>query len=92
MDTVLDALRTWTTASRACRNQLHCNNEAVVAAPEKGSIKGPAINTLQQKATHIALHNIELHWVWIPTKDNGLADTLLRWETENIANLCSSLH
>jgi len=74
---VLHALRTWTTESRSCRIKLHCVNEAVVAALANGSIKGQAISPLRQTAMHIALHDIELHRVWIPTKKNHLADALV---------------
>jgi hypothetical protein len=88
---VLDALPTWTTESRAGRIKLHCDNEAVVAALPKGSIKRQAMSLLRQIAMHIALHDVELHCVWIPTKDNALADALSRWDTEIIANLCPNL-
>jgi len=91
MYTLLHSLHTWTTESRACRIKLHCYNEAVVAALAKGSIKCQAISPLQQIAMHIALHNIELHCMWIPTKENALADTLSRWDTEKIANLSPNL-
>jgi ribonuclease HI len=91
MYAVLHALRTWTTESRAGRIKLHCDNEAVVAALAKGSIKGQAMNPLRQIAMHIALHDIELHCIWIPTKENALADALSRWDTEKIANLCPNL-
>jgi len=62
-----------------------------MAALAKGSIKGQAISPLWRIAMHIALHDIELHCMWIPTKENSLADTLSRWDTANIANLCSNL-
>jgi hypothetical protein len=88
---VLHALRTWTTESSACRIELHCDNEAVVAALAKGSIQGQAISPLRQTAMQIALHDIELHCVWIPTEENALADALSRWDTEKIANLCPNL-
>jgi hypothetical protein len=91
MYAVLHALRTWTSESRAGRIKLHCDNEAVMAALPKGSIKGPAISPLRQIAMHIALHDIELHCIWIPTKTNALAEALSRWETEKIANLCLNL-
>jgi hypothetical protein len=85
------ALRTSTTESRACRSKLQCDNEAVVAALAKGSIKGQPISPLRQIAMHIAVHDIELHCMWIPTKENALADALSRWDTDKIANLCPNL-
>jgi hypothetical protein len=88
---MLHALRTWTTESRACRIKMNCDNEAVVAALAKGSIKGQAIIPLRQMSMHIALHDIELHCVWIPTNENALADALSQWDTEQIANLCPIL-
>jgi hypothetical protein len=62
-----------------------------VAALGKGSIKGQAITLLRQMAMHIALHDIQLHCVWIPTKENTLAEALSRWDTEKIANLSPNL-
>jgi hypothetical protein len=47
-----------------------------VAALAKGSIKGQAISPLRQIAMHIALHHIELHCIWIPNKENTVADAL----------------
>ena len=91
MYAVLHALRTWTTEPRPCRIKLHCDYEAVVAALEEASIKGQAISPLQQVAMHIALHNIDLHCVWILTKEKSLADALSRWDTEKIANICQNL-
>jgi hypothetical protein len=87
----LHALRTWSPESRASRIKLHCDNEAVVAALPKGSIKGQAISQLRQIAMHIAFDDIELHCVWIPTKENSLAHALSRWDTENITTLCPNL-
>jgi ribonuclease HI len=91
MYAVLHALRTWTTESRACKIKLHCDNEGVVAALAKGSIKGQAISPLRQIAMHIVVHDIKLHCLWIPTKENPLADALSQWDTEKIANLCPNL-
>jgi len=88
MYAVLHALCTWTTDSRPGRIKLHCDNEAVVTALAQGSIKGQVISPLRQMAIHIALHDIDLHCIWILTKDNALADALSRWDTEILANLC----
>jgi hypothetical protein len=63
-----------------------------MVALAKGSIKGQAISPLRQIAMHTVLQDIKLHCMWIPTKENVLADALSRSETENIANLCPSLH
>jgi hypothetical protein len=87
MYTALHAQHTWATESRVCRITQHCNNKAVVAALAKGSIKEEAINPLQQIGMHIALHDIELHYVWIPTKEYALADPLSRCNREKFANL-----
>jgi len=88
MYTVLHALRSWTSKYRACRIKLHCNNEEVVAALAKRGIKGQAISPLRQLAMHIALHDIELHCLWITTKETSLADALTQWDTEKMGNLC----
>jgi hypothetical protein len=62
-----------------------------VAALAKGGIEGQTISQFWQIAMHIALHDIELHCILIPTKENTLADTLSRWETEKIANICPNV-
>ena len=87
MYAVLHALRTLTTESRAGRIKLHCNNEAVVAAVANKSIKALAMTPLRQIAMHIALQDIQLHCIWIPTKENSLADALSRLDTQKNANL-----
>jgi len=63
-----------------------------VAAPAKGIIEGQAISPHWQIAMHLALHEIELHWVWIPTKENAAAATLSGCDVEKIANICPNLH
>jgi len=92
MYAVLHALCTWTTESRACRIKLHCDNEAVMAALAKRSIKGQGISPLRHISLHIALNDIELHCVWIPTKEKALADILSRWDIEKVAILCPNVH
>ena len=76
MQTVRRALRTWTTEFRACRLKLHSDNEAVLAALAKRSIKGQGIRPLWRIAIHIAVHDIELHSLCIPTKENALPEAL----------------
>jgi hypothetical protein len=76
MYVVLYALCTSTTESTAGRIKLHCDNEAVVARLAKRIIESQAISPLRQIAIHIALHDIELHCIWIPTNENALSDTL----------------
>jgi ribonuclease HI len=91
MYAVWHALQNWTLESTASTVELHCDNEAVVAALTKGSIKGPAIGPLRRIAMLLALHDIDLKCAWIPTTENTLADALSRWDTEKIANLCPNL-
>jgi hypothetical protein len=92
MYAVLHIKCTSTTKSRTLRVEQHSDNKAVMPAIEKHSITGQGFILLRQIAMHMAFHDIQLHSVWITTKENAVADALSRWDTEKIAYLCPNLH
>ena len=66
---------------------VHCDNEAVVEAINKRSIRGPTITPLQTLLLIAALYNIAISAVWIPTASNSIADALSRHDFKRLANL-----
>lgn len=66
---------------------VHCDNEAVVEAINKRSIRGPTISPLQTLLLIAALFNITISAVWIPTALNSVADALFRHDFKRLANL-----
>jgi Reverse transcriptase (RNA-dependent DNA polymerase) len=66
---------------------VHCDNDAVVDAINKRSIRGPTITPLQTLLLIAALFNITISAVWIPTASNSIADALSRHDFKRLANL-----
>ena len=66
---------------------VHCDNDAVVDAINKRSIRGPTITPLQTLLLIAALFNITISAVWIPTASNSIADALSRHNFKRLANL-----
>jgi len=66
---------------------VHCDNEAVVEAINKRSIRGSTITPLQTLLLLAALFNISVSAVWIPTASNSVADALSRHDFDRLANL-----
>jgi hypothetical protein len=77
---ILAALALWGKRLSGCRLRLLCDNEAVVVALNKGSIRGPAIHVVQQIFLVLALHDIEVGAEWIPSEENSAADALSRFK------------
>ena len=76
---VLTAIRRWLPRLVYSRLVLYCDNEAVVQGLLKSSIRGQSIAPLRQIVILLAIHDIYLQVVWIPTKNNILADILSRF-------------
>ncbi len=91
MDAVLILLSQWTSVFAGKKVLLHCDNKAVVGGLRKSSIRGPAMAPLRQIATLLAIHDIELEVVWIPTGENKVADCLSRGDYTRIADVCPLL-
>ena len=87
MIAILHALCLWRPRLATCDINLHCDNFAVVQGIIKSSIRGKAMEPLREVMMQIALHNITLKAIWIPTKNNFLADLLSRRKLETIANI-----
>jgi hypothetical protein len=66
---------------------VHCDNEAVVDAINKRSIRSLTITPLQTLLLIAALFNITISAVWIPTASNFIADALSRHDFKRLANL-----
>jgi hypothetical protein len=66
---------------------VHCDNDAVVDAINKRSIRGPTITPLQTLLLIAALFSITISAVWIPTASNSIADALSRQDFKRLANL-----
>ena len=66
---------------------VHCDNDAVVDAINKRSIRGPTITPLQTLLLIAALFNITISAIWIPTASNSIADALSRHDFKRLANL-----
>ena len=66
---------------------VYCDNQAVVKAINKRSIRGPTITPLQTLFLIAALFNVTISAVWIPTASNTIADALSRHDFKRLANL-----
>jgi Reverse transcriptase (RNA-dependent DNA polymerase) len=77
---VLAALALWGKRLSGCRLQILCDNEAVVVALNKRSIRGSAIHVIQQIFLVLALYDIEVGAEWIPSEQNSAADALSRFK------------
>lgn len=85
MIAVLRALNHFGTSG--CEVNLYCDNWAVVQGLRKSSIRGAAMEPLRKIAMLAALTNVTINAIWIPTKQNYLADMLSRGKLDAVANL-----
>jgi hypothetical protein len=91
MFAVLQALQLWLASFAGRRVHVYCDNEAVVTALRKQTIRGNAISPLRKIAMLAALHDVQLTIHWIATAENALADALSRWDWARVANMCPHL-
>ena len=87
MYAILYALLLWHSHWENGELLVHCDNEAVVDAVNKRSIRGPTIAPLQTLLLIAALFNINITAAWIPTAANSIADALSRHDFKRLANL-----
>lgn len=80
------ALRHWRPRLAGSRVFIYCDNQPVVAGVTHTSIKGQAMAPLWDIVLLLALENIFLQILWIPTTENSLADALSRRRFAYIAN------
>lgn len=64
-----------------------CDNEVIMDALSNMTIRGEAITVLQFIFLTAALEDIELSVCWLSSKENWIADALLHFKLDDIANL-----
>ena len=83
---ILLALRHWRPQLTSNRVYVYCDNQAVVAGVAHNSIRGQAMGPLRDIVLLLALKDILLQIIWIPTAENSLADALSRRRFAYIAD------
>ena len=83
---VLFALAKWGEELAGCQVTIMCDNDAIVQAINKRSIRGDAINPLQLIFLTAALYDIEVQARWLPSEENWIADALSRFKLSKLAN------
>ena len=86
MKAVQQAIQLWLPRLRGSKLILYCDNDACVHGLQKSSIRGPAMAPLRDIAMLLAIYDIHLVPIWIPTKANQLADNLSRFRYRKIAD------
>ena len=87
MSAILHAFLLWHSAFSGGTVRLACDNDAVVDAINKHSIKGPAIRPLQDILLIAAVFDINLFAFWVPTEENIVADAASRHDYRKLANM-----
>jgi len=87
MYAILYAFMLWHSHWENRKLLVYCDNEAVVEAINKCSIRGSTITPLQTLLLLAALFNISISAVWIPTASNSVTDALSRHDFNRLANL-----
>lgn len=86
MKAVLHAIKLWLDKLQGTHLTLYCDNFPCVSGIRKLSIKGPAMAPLRNIAMLLAKYDIMVSPIWIPTKENELADDLSRFKYQKIAD------
>lgn len=89
---ILFAFAKWSSHWRSCLVEIHCDNSAIVDAINSRSIRGPAIDILQNLFLLTSLDDIVIHATWLPSQDNWIADALSRFEFSKLTNIFPKLH
>ena len=84
---VLFAFRRWLHVLAGKHILLYGDNFAVSQGLKHLSIRGPSMIPMRSIAMLMALHDITISSVWIPSKENALADMLSRGLLEKIADM-----
>jgi len=87
MYAVLYAFAAWGSEWKGNRVEILCDNETVVAGINKRTIRGRAIEPLQQIFLIAGCHDIAVRATWIPTHENKIADALSRFDRKRLTNL-----
>lgn len=91
MRAVEQCLLHWGSRWRGMMAVLHIDNQAVVYGIHNRSIRGRTMDVLRRCLLHASRLDIELEALWIPTKENGLADALSRFDRKVLANIAPQL-
>lgn len=91
MYAILFAIRKWLSRLRGAHLTIHCDNGGAVDGLKKTSMQGNAMTPLRQIVMLFAIHDIRTIIVWIPTKENHLADLLSRFKFGKIADFYPQL-
>ena len=83
---ILVALAKWAPCLAGSRLILMCDNQAIVQAINKRSIRGEAINPLQLILLAAAVHDVEIEARWLSSEENWIADSLSRFDLKKLAN------
>ena len=87
MHAVLHAIAEWGDDWKGQSLTVRCDNFAVVQGINKKTIRGGAIQPLQQLLLLAGINDIVVRACWISTKDNAVADALSRFDMDRVANL-----
>ena len=83
---ILYALSKWAHHLRGCTIIFMCDNESVVDALSKHTIRGEAIHILQLIYLTAALYDLELSAKWLSSEENWIADALSRFNLLKLTN------
>lgn len=86
MMAVLHALQLWAPKLERTRLIIHGDNTGVVNGLQNLSIRGPALDPLREIAMILALRDIVIESIWLPSEENRLADILSRGQWTKLAN------
>lgn len=88
---VEQALLLWGKECRGCQVVMNINNGAAVYALENRTIRGAFMNVLPRCLLVAAECDLEMVVIWIPTKEDPLADALSRFNYVKITNIAPQL-
>lgn len=88
---ILVTIRKWLSRLQGSHLTLHCDNGAVADGIKATTMRGQAMAPLRQIVMLFARYDIRYTVIWIPTKQNHLADLLSRFKFAKIADLYPQL-
>jgi len=81
----------WASHWKGRKVVMNIDNRAVVYALENRTIRRASMGVLRRCLILTAEYDLDIEARWIPTKENGLADALLRFNFEKVMNLARQL-
>lgn len=86
MMAVLHALQQWTNKFKSARLIIHGDNTGVVNGLQNLSMQGSVLVLLQEIAMILALQQIVIESLWLPSEENLLADILSKSQWARLAD------